>query len=205
MFAGRFSHCCGPKHVDQSPYVRVSFASATHAELREGMKRVGATLRAANSAAQSPLSGAAAALVNSHHANQALASANGCTGSAAGQKGQNGHADSAMQQPQGLLHQGLPQNGHAAGVLHSASTALTSSIQGQNSTTGAVKEDRDAAEGMQGLRVSEDAGRGAQKVDPMPDGAAKIKLASGSPEITANALASQPAKTLNPRDSAWKT
>ncbi len=72
--AGRFSHCCGPKHVDQSPYVRVSFASATHAELREGMKRVGITLRAANSAAQSPPSGAAAASANSHHANQASAS-----------------------------------------------------------------------------------------------------------------------------------
>jgi len=184
--------------------VRISFASATHAELREGMKRVGVTLRAANSAAQSPSSGAAAGTVSSHHANQASASVNGRTESAAGQNGQNGHADSAMQKPQGPSHQGLMQNGHAAGALHSASTALTSNIQGRMSTTDATKQDRDAAEGMQGLRVSEDAGRGAQKVDPMPEGAAKIKLASGSPEMTANALASQPAKTMDPKDPALK-
>jgi len=183
--------------------VRVSFASATHAELREGMKRVGITLRAANSAAQSPPSGAAAATANSHHANQASASINGCTKSAARQKGQNGHADSTTQNTQGLPHQGLTQNGHAAAdVLHSASTALTSDIQGEHPATDATKQDRDAADGMQGLRVSEDAGRGAQKVDPMPDGVAKIKLALGSPEITASALASQPAKTLDPRESA---
>lgn len=42
---GRFCHCCGPEHHKACPYLRVSFASATLADLSEGMARLGAVLR----------------------------------------------------------------------------------------------------------------------------------------------------------------
>ncbi len=51
---------------------------------------------------------------------------------------------------------------------------------------------------MQGLRVSQDPAPGVGKSGPMQDAAAKVVLASGSPEVTADALASRPAKTLKP-------
>ncbi len=47
-------------------------------------------------------------------------------------------------------------------------------------------------------------GEAPRRWTPCQMALAKTKLALGSPEITASALASQPAKTLDPRDSAWK-
>ncbi|EIE19767.1 PLP-dependent transferase [Coccomyxa subellipsoidea C-169] len=45
LVPGRFCHCCGPEHHKACPYLRVSFASATLADLSEGMARLGAVLR----------------------------------------------------------------------------------------------------------------------------------------------------------------
>ena len=191
--AGRFSHCCGPAHVEQSPFVRVSFASATHAELREGMARLGATLRAAQ--------GGGAAGQNGHVNPEAgkasdLAGVTGAAGAAAklparAASRQNGHVSPAAGKAPGVLCEGLQgMNGHA-GVPEADNGA-------QNASEGLGKQMRAAQEGMQGLQVSEDAGLGAGRVEPMQDAAAKVELALGSPEVTADALASRPAKTLKP-------
>jgi hypothetical protein len=194
--AGRFSHCCGPAHVEQSPFVRVSFASATHAELREGMARLGATLRAAQ--------GGGAALQNRHvnpEAGKASALAGVAAAAGAAAKlpardasRQNGQVSPAAGKALGVLCEGLDRargmNGHA-GVPEAANGA-------QNTSEGLGKQTRAAQEGMQGLQVSQDAGLGAGRVEPMQEAAAKVELASGSPEVTADALASRPAKTLKP-------
>ena len=195
--AGRFSHCCGPAHVEQSPFVRVSFASATHAELREGMARLGATLRGAQ--------GGGAAGQNGH-VNLEAGKASALAGVAAAAppavgavaklpardaSGQNGQVSPAAGKALGLLREGLQgMNGHAGGP---------EAIDGaQNAEEGLGKQARAAQEGMQGLRVSQDAGPDAGRAEPMQDAAAKVELASGSPEVTADALASRPAKTLKP-------
>ena len=57
---------------------------------------------------------------------------------------------------------------------------------------------------MLGLRVNEDAGKGTEHPGPFSDGAAKVELAPGSLGVTTDALAPRLAKTLDPRDSAWK-
>ena len=201
LCAGRFSHCCGPRHVEQSPYVRVSFASASHAELRQGMERLGATLRAAQGRAgpagsHAPAEAAASDLTAGLPASAAGAAAQSASDSipSSGQGAslpaneQNGHADSAAQKPSGRLHHKVTENGRTAGVTNGQSTGSASKA---------------AVEYLPGLRVNEDAGKDTQHVDPIPDGAAKT-LASGSLGITADALAPRFAKTLDPRDSAWK-
>ncbi len=202
MCAGRFSHCCGPKHVEQSPYVRVSFASASHEELRQGMERLGVTLRAAQAAhsraglAGSNASAKAAAgdTTDSLSASEASAAAQPIadSDSALGQgasiaAGQNGHASSAVSKPS-EQSQGVLQNGHTGGMANGHSTGSPSN---------------GAAETLPGLRVNEGAGKGARQANPFPDGAAKVELASGSLGVTADALAPRLAKTLDPRDSAW--
>ena len=204
MCAGRFSHCCGPKHVEQSPYVRVSFASASHEELRQGMERLGITLRAAQAAqgwadlAGSHASTTAAtadvpaSLLASAPAAAAQAAADsksGHGGASLPTVGQNRHADSAGQKPSGQLQGGM-ENGHTGGMANGHSRGSASN---------------GAAEEVPGLRVKEDAGRGARQMNPFPDGSAKVELAPGSLGITADALAPKLAKTLDPRDSAWKS
>lgn len=189
--AGRFSHCCGPAHVEQSPFVRISFASATHAELREGMARLGATLRAAQ--------GRGAAGQNGH-VNLEFGKASALAGVAAAAgvaaklpardaSRQNGQVSPAAGKALGVLCEGLQgMNGHA-GLPEAANGA-------QSASEGLGKQTRAAQEGMQGLQVSKDAGLG--RVEPMQDAAAKVELALGGSEVTADALASRPAKTLKP-------
>lgn len=208
LCAGRFSHCCGPRHVEQSPYVRVSFASASHMELRQGMERLGATLRAAQAAqdgsrrAGSHGSFAAAGGVTAHlpasaagaaaqpAAESISASGQGASLAAAGQ---NGHADSAAQSPSTHPHQGTVENGHTAS--HAPHPASVVSMESPS---------KGAAEPLLGLRVNEDAGKGVQQSIPFSDSAAKAELAPGSLGITVDALAPKLAKTLDPSDSAWK-
>ena len=43
--AGRIAHCEGPRPDFDCPYIRVSFASATAADLTEGVKRLAAVIR----------------------------------------------------------------------------------------------------------------------------------------------------------------
>lgn len=201
LCAGRFSHCCGPKHVEQSPYVRVSFASASHEELRQGMERLGVTLRAAQAAqglagshasakaatadGTASLPAFAAAAAAQPAADSDSATSQGASLPAAGQ---NGHASSAAQKPSGQSQGGM-ENGHTGDMANGYSAGSASNGAGGN---------------VPGLRVDEDAGKGARRVNPFPDGAAKVELAPGSLGVTADALAPRLAKTLDPRDSAWK-
>ena len=204
--AGRFSHCCGPKHVEQSPYVRASFASASHAELRQGMERLGATLRAAQadravrdssgSAESHASSGAAVRNVRDSMpvsvapapaAQPPAGSASaGLRGASFASVSQNGHAASAARKPPGVLHQDATENGHASGAASGRSMDAASD---------------GAAERMSGLRLSQDAGKAARHIDPIPDGAAVTGPAPGGLGITADALAPRLAKTLDPKDS----
>ena len=43
--AGRIAHCEGPRPSFACPYIRVSFASATDADLQEGIKRLATVIR----------------------------------------------------------------------------------------------------------------------------------------------------------------
>lgn len=43
--AGRIAHCEGPRPSSDCPYIRVSFASATNADLVEGVKRLANVIR----------------------------------------------------------------------------------------------------------------------------------------------------------------
>lgn len=45
MLAGRIAHCEGPRPSFACPYIRVSFASATDADLVEGIKRLATVIR----------------------------------------------------------------------------------------------------------------------------------------------------------------
>ena len=192
--AGRFSHCCGPKHVEQSPYVRASFASATHEELCQGMERLGATLRAAAAAAgpqqaaaqKSSAAAARAARLPCHE--DSASDRDGHVGQ------QNRHFPAAIKGAAALLQK--TQNGHAVANGHKQ---IAGSIpEGLEPSANAAREGADTQEAMQGLRVSSEAARAPERLEPMPDGTARVELASGSPEVTADALASQPAKTLAP-------
>ena len=192
--AGRFSHCCGPKHVEQSPYVRASFASATHEELCQGMERLGATLRAAAAGHQH-----AAALKSSAAA--ARAARLPChEDSASDRDGHvsqpNGHFPVAAKGTTAPLQK--VQNGHAACDAEGPNWAAGSIPADLEPSANAAREGADAHEAMQGLRVSSGAVTASEMLDPMLDGTARVELASGSPEVTADALASQPAKTLAP-------
>ena len=92
----------------------------------------------------------------------------------------------------------MAQNGHAARVATGHSWAAGSIVEGLEPSADADRGSAGAHEDMQGLRVSSEAARAPEELDPMPDGTARVELASGSPEVTADALASQPAKTLTP-------
>ena len=183
--------------------MRVSFASASHAELRQGMERLGATLRAAQAApGRAGLAGshaphAVAADGAEQHSSASIGEAAAqpaadstlSTGQSAANfaNGQNRHADSAAVKPSALPHQRGTENSYAAGMPNGQSMGSTR---------------KGAADCLPGLRVNEDAGKGTQQTDRIPDGAAKT-LASGSVGVTADALAPRFAKTLDPRDSAW--
>lgn len=43
--AGRIAHCEGPRPSFACPYIRVSFASATDADLKEGIRRLATVIR----------------------------------------------------------------------------------------------------------------------------------------------------------------
>ena len=192
--AGRFSHCCGPKHVEQSPYVRASFASATHEELHQGMERLGATLRAAaagvrQAAAQKSSAAAARAARLPCHEDSA-SDRDGHVGQ------RNGNLPAAAKGASASLQKA--QNGHATGGATGHGRAPGSILEGNEPSADACRESAGAHEALQGLRVSPEAARAPGRLDPMPDGTARVELASGSPEVTADALASQPAKTLAP-------
>ena len=45
LSAGRIAHCEGPRPSFDCPYIRVSFASATNADLVEGVKRLATVIR----------------------------------------------------------------------------------------------------------------------------------------------------------------
>ena len=45
LHAGRIAHCEGPRPSFACPYIRVSFASATDADLVEGIKRLATVIR----------------------------------------------------------------------------------------------------------------------------------------------------------------
>lgn len=44
-FAGKLAHCQGPVAAYPCPYVRLSFANASTAQIEEGMQRLGNVLR----------------------------------------------------------------------------------------------------------------------------------------------------------------
>lgn len=174
--------------------MRVSFASATHEELRQGMERLGATLRAAASEAAASAAAAGAARAARPARQQASAPA----GAAHSAAQQNGDAHLATtQEPSSNKYTELHSagNGHlrAAEAGGGQSIGVDSILQGAGPPSAELGK---LGKGIQGLSVSQDAGKGPGAVSPMPDGAAWAELASGSPEVTADALASQPAKTM---------
>lgn len=52
LAAGRIAHCCGPVLDFPCPYVRLSFANATEADLEEGMARLAQVLHSFQKAQQ---------------------------------------------------------------------------------------------------------------------------------------------------------
>ena len=158
------------------------------------MERLGATLRAAAAGSQQ-------AAAQKSSAAAARAARLPCHEDSASDRDgyvrqRNGYLPAAVKAAAAPLQKA--QNGHAAGAAEGRILAAGSIPEGVKASADAVREGADAHEAMQGLRVSSEAARAPERLEFMPDGAAKVELASGSPEVTADALASQPAKTLAP-------
>ena len=77
-FAGRIAHCEGPRPSSACPYIRVSFASATDADLQEGIKRLATVIRSfqQESAAGLHANGTANGSCNHAPANGSLSNGN---------------------------------------------------------------------------------------------------------------------------------
>ena len=158
------------------------------------MERLGATLSAAaagpqQAAAQKSSAAAARAARLPCHED----SASDRDGHA-GQR--NGHFSAAAKGATAPLQK--VQNGHPTGGVEGQDCAAGSILEGLEPSASAARGIAGAHEALQGLRVSSEAARAPERLELMPDGTARVELASGSPEVTADALAPQPAKTLVP-------
>lgn len=168
MCAGRFCHCCGPETSKTCPYLRVSFASATLAELSEGMARLGAVLRRfaapAGSSAQTgaPTSSAASS------PEQVPASVFASSGTGAQQAGRA-----------------------AAGGIRALDSAFE--LGGGSEATAAGKKGA-AQQGSARSPTLCLSREGPAEV--MPDCCAKVELLNASAAVSEDALAPLPAKTV---------
>ncbi|CAL8471435.1 g10977 [Coccomyxa elongata] len=180
---GRFCHSLGPQHSKACPYLRISFACATLAELTEGMARLGTVLRHAATSHASASSLTEAPLNAAQNTPQVVpveeASAAASTSADAGQ--QRARTDIRT---------------------------LDSAFETGASANGPVSRGADASSvgGVAGKDVAQANGAGACSAGRMsperpaelkPDASAKVQLLAGSAAVTEDALAPKPAKTIS--------
>ena len=182
--AGRFSHCCGPRHEDACPYVRASFACATPAELREGMARLGAVLRAHAAKEESPLG------LPANGSSSAARDVNGCNGAAG--------ADAARTTSHVVPANGVPASVFAGDAASAGSTGRSAAAglkEGWRAGLGR-QEDSAMCQGMAGIALNASDAQQRLPAEVMPGCRARVALVNGSPGLSSDALAPLPAKTM---------
>lgn len=182
-YAGRFCHSLGPQHSKACPYLRISFACATLAELSEGMARLGTVLRHAATSHASTSSLSEAPLNAAQNTLQAVpieeASAAASISADAGPQRARTHIRT--------LDSAFETGGSADGRVS----------QGADASSAGGVAGKDAAQAPRAGPCSAGRMSPERPAELKPDASAKVQLLAGSAAVTEDALAPKPAKTIS--------
>ena len=178
--AGRFCHSLGPKHSKACPFLRISFACATLAELSEGMARLGSVLRDAAASQASPTSLAEAPLDATQDTPQAMPVEEASAAASTSADAAPHRARTDIRTLDSAFETGGSADGH---VSRGADGSSHGGVAGKDMANGAGS--------CSAGRMSPE-----RPAELKPDASAKVQLLAGSAAVTEDALAPKPAKTV---------